>query len=93
MKTNEILGAVKGSPNGSGGGSDALRPQHLKDMLGCLKDELSNHLCQALAALVTHMFKGGVPAEVFSYLYGAKLVASKTKDGGTIPIAVGQTVR
>ncbi|GAV09476.1 hypothetical protein RvY_19015 [Ramazzottius varieornatus] len=37
VTVEEILAAVKSFPNGSAGGVDGLRPQHLKDMLSAVK--------------------------------------------------------
>ena len=33
VSEEEILGAIKSFPNGSAGGPDGLRPQHLKDLI------------------------------------------------------------
>lgn len=60
---------------GASGDFDFFRPQHLKDMLGNLRDDPSNHLYTALADLVSLTHKGRVPVEVCLYTYGAKLIA------------------
>ncbi|GAU90643.1 hypothetical protein RvY_03032 [Ramazzottius varieornatus] len=75
------------------GGPDGLRPQHLKDLLGGLRDPMSLQLAQALADLVGLMLDGKVPEDVCPTLYGASLIALLKKTGGIRPIAVGNTLR
>lgn len=90
MTSSEIFGAVKAFPNGTAADFDALRPQHLKDMLGALRDDPSNHLCLPLAALVSLTLRGMIPAKICPCIYSAQLIALSKKDGGIRVIAVGQ---
>jgi len=89
----EVIAAIKSFPKGSAGGIDGLRPQHLKDLIGGLKDESSNRLIKALTSLMTLLLKGDVPSDICPILYGATLTALKKKCGGIRPIAVGNTLR
>ncbi|GAU97087.1 hypothetical protein RvY_08442 [Ramazzottius varieornatus] len=86
FSAEEVLQAVTSFPNGSAGGPDGLRPQHLKDMLRGLRDPASIEL----ACLMTLMLEGKVPDEICPVLYGASLTALLKKDGGIRPIAVGK---
>lgn len=90
VTTKKIYGVVKGFPSGFEGGFDALRPQHLKDLPVTLKNEPSNHLRLAVASIVVHMHRGGVPPEICSYLYGVKLIA---RTGRMDRPSAGQTLR
>jgi len=89
----EILKAVRSFPNGSAGGIDGLRPQHLKDLTCAAAGEVTARLLERLTAVVNLMLGGNVPLEVCEILYGACLTALRKKDGGTRPIAVGNTIR
>ncbi|GAU89490.1 hypothetical protein RvY_02037 [Ramazzottius varieornatus] len=89
----EILAAVKRFPNGSAGGVDGLRPQHLKDMLSGAPNGATVALAEALAELITLMHLGRIPDAVCGVPYGATLTALKKEDGGLRPIAVGDTLR
>ncbi|GAV05564.1 hypothetical protein RvY_15670 [Ramazzottius varieornatus] len=88
-----MVAAVQSFPNGSAGGLDGLRPQHIKDMLAGASNGATVALAEALAKLMTQMLHGKVPDNVCEVLYGASLTALKKKDGGIRPIAVGNTLR
>lgn len=94
VSNREVLQVVRSFPNGSAGGPDKLRPQHLKDLLQHVgNDELENPLLTALADFCTLVLHGDAPEEVRPFLFGASLVALKKKCGGIRPIAVGSTLR
>ena len=88
----DVIRAVKSFPNGSAGGPDRLRPQHLKDMLQCSRGEGSPFV-STLAAFCSLVLGGGVPEAVRPFFFGASLVALEKKSGGVRPIAVGCTLR
>ncbi|GAU92579.1 LOW QUALITY PROTEIN: hypothetical protein RvY_04642 [Ramazzottius varieornatus] len=69
-------------PNGSAGGVDGLRPQHLKDMLSGAPNGATVALAEALAKLITLMLLGRIPDAICGVLYGASFTALKKKDGG-----------
>ena len=89
----EIISAITSFPNGSAGGVDGLKPQHLKDLITDSAGMVKDRLCEELAKLVTLMLNGKVLEEICPILYGASLTALKKKDGGLRPIAVGCTLR
>ncbi|GAU90699.1 hypothetical protein RvY_03079 [Ramazzottius varieornatus] len=93
VSAEEVLQAVTSFPNGSAGGPDGLRPQHLKDCLRGSRDPASTELAEALACLMTLMLEGKVPDEICPVLYEASLTALLKKDAGIRPIAVGNTLR
>ncbi|GAU93517.1 hypothetical protein RvY_05447 [Ramazzottius varieornatus] len=55
VTSEEVINAVVSFPNGSAGGPDGLRPQHLKDMLKAVRDPASTELAESLALLITLM--------------------------------------
>ncbi|GAV01248.1 hypothetical protein RvY_11988 [Ramazzottius varieornatus] len=82
VTVEEILAAVKSFPNGSAGGVDGLRPQHLKDMLSGAPNGATAALAETSAKLITLMLLGRIPDAFCCVLYGASLTALKKKDGG-----------
>ena len=91
VSEEEIVGAIKSFPNGSAGGPDGLRPQHLKDMTHPSVIE-GSALISALARFATLVLQGKIPAAIRPLFFGASLIALAKKDGGVRPIAVGCTL-
>ena len=88
-----LMAAIRSFPNGSAGGPDKLKPQHLKDLVQDVKPgEVSPFLC-ALTSFCTLVLRGDVPDEVRPLFFGASLVALRKKTAGVRPIAVGCTLR
>lgn len=92
-QTEEIVGAIRSFPNGSAGGLDGLRPQHLKELTSGQCGQASEQLIENLTQFINIVFKGGVPAIIRPLFCGASLFALTKKDGGIRPIAVGCTLR
>ena len=77
---------------GTAPGPSGLRPEHLRVVLQSpttRREGASN----ALTKLLNKMVAGLVPPQVAPYLCGARLHASKKRDGGIRPIAVGDLLR
>jgi hypothetical protein len=91
----EVTKAIESFPNGSAGGLDAIRPQHLKDLTSDVLSQNKVNLTTSLTNLGTLLLllNGEVPSSICQILYGANLCALKKKDGGIRPIAVGSTIR
>ena len=89
----DVRRAIMSFPNGSAGGPDGLRPQHLKDLIGPAAIVGGPLLLSALTSLVNLMLRGETPVPIRPFLFGAKLVALRKKQGGIRPIAVGCTLR
>ena len=94
--TSDVIHAVKSFPAGSSGGLDALRPDHLKDMLmtesaNPAEDSINLHILTNFVNLILDTTK--VPTAVQPIFFGARLIPLKKKDGGLRPIAVGNTLR
>ena len=70
---SEVLKAIRSFPNGSGGGLDGLRPQHLKDLGGGGNREHESSLLKSLTLFVNLVLAGGVPAEIRPIFFGASL--------------------
>ena len=88
-----MLTAIRSFPNGSSGGIDGLRPQHLKDLTAGTNGVAGQDLLVALAKVGNIMVAGNVPEPIINVLYGASLCALNKKDGGLRPIAVGSVLR
>lgn len=83
--------AIQSFPNGSAGGPDGLRPQHLKDLLLGAPDD--HPLLISITELVNLQLRGETPSSVRNSLFGAKLLGVWKKTGGLRPIAVGYVWR
>ncbi len=89
----EIIEGIQYFDNGSAGGIDGLRPQHLKDLVAQNNGHLADKLTDALGHLTTIIISGEIPTNIRPILFGANLTALLKKDGGIRPIAVGNTIR
>ena len=77
---DDVKDAIKSFRNGSGGGQDALLPQHLKDITGEELGTAATDLLDTLADFVTNVvFSGNVPSWMCPIFYGAKLLALSKK--------------
>ena len=79
--------------NGSAGGPDGLRPQHLKDMISASANSGGEALIEALSSFISLILSGQTPIAIRPYFFGASLIALEKKGGGIRPIAVGCTLR
>ena len=93
VNEDDIVRAIRSFPNGSAGGPDGLKPQHLKDMIGPSAVDCSQALLPALASFIELVLEGRMPPSIMPYFFGANLTALQKKDGGIRPIAVGCTLR
>jgi len=91
IETGDVSNAILTFPNGSAGGSDGVRPQHLKDLINCA--ETKEPLLLALANFINLLLEGTCPNTVQPFLFGGNLIALQKKDGGVRPIAVGTVWR
>ena len=66
MTEVEIVQAIHSFPNGSAGGPDGLRPQHLKDLTSVSAESRGKELLQALMPFVNLMLKGKTPFSLSS---------------------------
>jgi hypothetical protein len=91
--TNEdVVAAIRSFPNGSAGGIDGLRPQHLKEMIS---SQCANglQLINCLTSFCNVVLDGKIPPAIQPVFCGASLFALSKKNGGIRPIAVGCTLR
>jgi len=91
VTAKDIVKAIRSFPNGSAGGPDGLKPQHLKDMIGPSVN--TSGLLSALSLFVQLVLDGRTPAPWRPFFFGANLTALQKKSGGVRPIAVGCTLR
>ena len=92
VSVEEVAHAIRSFPNGSAGGPNSFRPQHLKDMTAAAAEEGGSVLFIALTDLSKHILKGNCPTSICPFFFGATLIALKKREGGIRPIAVGCTL-
>ena len=63
----DIIKAIRSFPNGSAGGPDGLRPQHLKDMIDSSADGGCQVLLPALTSFVELVLAGRTPSSITPY--------------------------
>ena len=88
-----IKKAISSFKPGSAGGLDALRPQHLKDLVSDELGTFSSNLLLAVSSFMDSVLDGSIPEIIRPIFYGASLCALNKKDGGIRPIAVGLCFR
>ena len=88
-----VAHAIRSFPNGSAGGPDGLRPQHLLDLTSASAGIGGQRLLHALTAFTNLILTGDIPVEIRPFFFGASLTALNKKGGGVRPIAVGCTLR
>lgn len=90
---DDVLKSISSFYNGSSGGIDGIRPQHLKDLISGTNGEAGFKLLKSITLLTNLMFSGKVLSSICRIIYGARLCALTKKDGGIRPIAIGSTFR
>ena len=93
VTAKEVIDAICSFPNGSSGGPDGLRPQHLKDACSHTAGDAAHELVEALRQLLIIIGSKGVHQCVRSSFFGARLIALTKPNGDLRPIAVGSTLR
>ena len=93
LSEEDILRSIMSFPNGSAGGPDGLRPQHLKDLISTSASAGGPVLLRALTDLVNIIVKGDTPSSISPFFFGASLIALEKKGGGVRPIAIGCILR
>ena len=77
VSVEEVIKAIRSFPNGSAGGPDGLRPQHLKDMVG--QTGGGHDLLTALATFLTLVLSCRTPP-IRPYFFGANVIALQKND-------------
>ncbi|CAG9135278.1 unnamed protein product [Plutella xylostella] len=93
VEVEDVSEAIASFKNGSAGGLDGLRPEHLKELTSFAAGDGGVALLHSICNLVNFMMKGMVNRTICPFLYGASLCALKKRDGGIRPIAVGSVIR
>lgn len=92
-RKKEVRKSINSFKNGSAGGIDGIRPQHLKDLISKITGAAGIRLLNCTTQLCNIILAGKVCAEIAEYFYGATLCALTKIDGGIRPIAVDNTFR
>ena len=90
---DDVLNALKSFAGSSSGGVDALRPGHIKDLIGPHSAEAGARLRRSVTALVNRLLAADISDFARRLLFSANLTALRKKDGGIRPIAVGNVFR
>ena len=95
MLTKEIvLKALSSFSDGSSSGPSGLSPLILKRCCNTPSNPFYGDNCLiSLTLFLQKLIDGSCPSEFRPFIFGASLIAIKKKDGGTRPIAIGETIR
>ena len=74
---SDIRKAIMSFPAGSVGGSDGLRPQHLKELISCR--ESGQDILTDLTAFVNMVLAGRYPKSVTPVFFGGRMLALNNK--------------
>jgi len=89
MQTSPLFvrAGVASFPNGSAGGPNGLRPQHIKDLVP--ESNSNQSLLENITEFVNIILQWKTPLHVRPILLGGSLTALRNVGGGLRPIAVG----
>ena len=93
INESEVVKALKSFPNGTAPGPSGFRANHFKEAVFCSSPDLASSALQALTKVINCLCSGKAPLDVVPHRCGAILFASKKKNGGLRPIAVGEVLR
>ena len=93
LSKSVVKRAVTSFSPGTAPGPSGLRASHLAEAISCPTPSRAQASLSTLSQFSSLLASGNVPPEVVSHLCGATLLASKKKDGGLRPIAIGETLR
>ena len=88
-----VLQDVKSFPKGSAPDPSALCPSHLHEAVCCPSPDRACQVLTSLTKFVNLLATGSAPCSICPHLCGATLLASRKKNGGLRPIAVGEVLR
>ena len=89
----DVLLAIKSFSWASAGGPDGLRPSHLKQLTGKEALDGAELLLSSLLNFTNLCLAGHVPRLIQPKFFGCRLLAFQKPDGGSRPIAIGNTLR
>ena len=84
---------VRSFPNGLSPGPSGLRPSHLREAMGCPSPDRANWFLTSLTRFLNLLAAGRDPPTITPHLCGTSLLASRKRNGGHRPIAVGEVLR
>ena len=93
INEQDVKKDISSFPNVFAGGSNSLRPQHLRNLTGPSAIEGCQLLLSALCPLISLILSGKTPPSIHSHFFGASLAALRKKDDGICPFAVGCSLR
>lgn len=89
----EVYEAIMTFPNGSSGGMDGLRPQHLKDLISESNGNAGSICLTSLTKFCNFVLSCEIDKNFSPLFFGASLCALNKSGGGIRPIAVGCVLR
>lgn len=93
LDPTSVMQGIKAFPPGSSAGMSGLRPQHLKELCSKTNGDAADKLLSSLTDFINIIISGKCPLSIRPIFFGANLIALTKKNGGTRPIAIGDTVR
>jgi hypothetical protein len=94
LTPESVLHNISTFSDGSSAGPSGLSPLLLKRCCRTPSNPLFGEKClNSLTKFLQKIIDGTCPPEVTPFFFGASLIALKKKDGGTRPIAIGETLR
>ena len=93
VSESAVKRGVRSFPNGSAPGPSGLRPSHLREAVGCPSPDRANRFLSSLTRFLNLLAAGRAPPTITPHLCGASLLASRKRNGGHRPIAVGEVLR
>ena len=88
-----VLKCIKSFKSGSAPGPSGLRAEHIKVAVKKVPRNRTDKALDAVTKLVTVLGAGHLPEGAAPYFAGSRLFWGKKKDGGILPIAVGNITR
>ena len=91
VSEDKVLGAIRSFPAGSSAGPDAIRPQHLLELVQSRK--AGPRLLTSVTAFANLLLAGNCHNDYQHNQFGGKLLALDKKSGGIRLIVVGYVLR
>ena len=93
VSESAVKRGVRSFPNGSAPGPSELCPSHLREAVGCPSPDRANRFLSSLTRFLNLLAAGRAPPTITPHLCGASVLASRKRNGGHRPIAVGEVLR
>ena len=93
VSESAVKRGVRSFPNCSAPGPSGFRPSHLREAVGCPSPDRANRVLSSLTRFLNLLAADRATPTITPHLSGASLLASRKRNGGHRPIAVGEVLR